>query len=333
MALQLPEGLALFATTLADILEAHTGADMVIMADVTYGACCVDDYSARALGCDLMVHYGHSCLIPVDRTTGIKMLYVFVDIKLDPMHFAETVRFNFLKSDEFPDRPTLALVSTVQFVATLHSVAKELKADFDVVIPQERPLSAGEILGCTSPRLGGADALIYLGDGRFHLESAMIANPALRAFQYDPYSKKFTEEFYDHKLMKKNRRGAIEKARGAKSWGIILGTLGRQGNPKILDHLEGRLRASGRSVVRVLLSEIFPQKLALMESEVEAWVQIACPRLSIDWGLAFSRPLLSPYEAAVALGRNRQFSRPTFNTLFWPFLSSPILGRRYNVLV
>lgn len=32
------------------------------MGDVTYGACCVDDWSARALGCDFMVHYGHSCL-------------------------------------------------------------------------------------------------------------------------------------------------------------------------------------------------------------------------------------------------------------------------------
>ncbi len=27
-----------------------SGVDCVIMADVTYGACCVDDYSARALG-------------------------------------------------------------------------------------------------------------------------------------------------------------------------------------------------------------------------------------------------------------------------------------------
>ena len=32
------------------------------MGDVTYGACCIDDFSARALGCDLIVHYGHSCL-------------------------------------------------------------------------------------------------------------------------------------------------------------------------------------------------------------------------------------------------------------------------------
>jgi len=31
------------------------------------------------------------------------------------------------------------------------------------------------------------------------------------------------------------------------------------------------------------------------------YVQIACPRLSIDWSTSFPKPLLSPYEAAVAL--------------------------------
>jgi len=30
-------------------------------------------------------------------------------------------------------------------------------------------------------------------------------------------------------------------------------------------------------------------------------VQIACPRLSIDWGHSFDRPLLTPYELEVAL--------------------------------
>lgn len=39
-----------------------TRAQTVIMGDVTYGACCVDDYTARALGADLLIHYGHSCL-------------------------------------------------------------------------------------------------------------------------------------------------------------------------------------------------------------------------------------------------------------------------------
>lgn len=44
------------------ILRRFTEADTIVMGDVTYGACCVDDFTARALGADFMVHYGHSCL-------------------------------------------------------------------------------------------------------------------------------------------------------------------------------------------------------------------------------------------------------------------------------
>nr|XP_005157639.1 2-(3-amino-3-carboxypropyl)histidine synthase subunit 1 isoform X2 [Danio rerio] len=295
VALQLPEGLQMFACVIADIIERFTEADTLVMGDVTYGACCVDDFTARALGADFMVHYGHSCLIPIDSTEGIKMLYVFVDIQIDTAHFLDTLRFN------FPPGRSLALVSTIQFVAALQAASAALKPDYEVLVPQCRPLSPGEILGCTSPRLDKhVNAVIYLGDGRFHLESIMIANPDTPAYRYDPYSKVFSREYYDHDAMRATRLKAIESARSAQRWGLILGTLGRQGNPKILEHLESQLKSLGRSFTRVLLSEIFPRKLELL-ADVDAWVQIACPRLSIDWGTAFSKPLLSPYEAAVAL--------------------------------
>ena len=91
VALQFPEGLLMFACAIADIVERFTSAETIIMGDVTYGACCVDDFTARALGADLMVHYGHSCLVPIDATT-IKMLYVFVDIKIDNQHVVDTIR-------------------------------------------------------------------------------------------------------------------------------------------------------------------------------------------------------------------------------------------------
>jgi 2-(3-amino-3-carboxypropyl)histidine synthase len=39
----------------------------MILGDVTYGACCIDDFSAKAMGADFLVHYGHSCLV---RVTG-----------------------------------------------------------------------------------------------------------------------------------------------------------------------------------------------------------------------------------------------------------------------
>lgn len=296
VALQMPEGLLMFSMVISDIIERFTDADTVIMGDVTYGACCVDDYTAKALEADLLVHYGHSCLIPVDQTTGIKVLYVFVDIKIDALHFIESVKEN------FPITKKLALVSTIQFVSTLHSVAKELQhIGYEIKIPQSKPLSPGEILGCTAPKLDDDYSLIYLGDGRFHLEAAMISNPLLEAFKYDPYDKKFTQEYYDHKEMRLNRRRAIEVGSTSKKFGLILGTLGRQGSGKVMEYIDQRLRLHNKSSVTILLSEIFPSKLALF-NDLDAFVQIACPRLSIDWGTAFKKPLLTPYELSVVLG-------------------------------
>ena len=101
--------------------------------------------------------------------------------------------------------------------------------------------------------------------------------------------------------MQELRRHAIFSAKKARKWGLILGSLGRQGNPHTMKMIEHHLISKGIPFVNLLLSEIFPGKLALM-ADIECWVQIACPRLSIDWGYAFSRPLLTPYEALVALG-------------------------------
>ena len=296
VALQFPEGLLMFSCTIADIIEQFTGAGVVIMGDVTYGACCVDDFTAKALGVDLMVHYGHSCLIPV-TTTAIKTLYVFVDIKIDNEHFIETIKLNFPQHGAVK----IALVSTIQFVAALQSCAQHLKGTHDIVVPQSRPLSPGEILGCTSSRLSkDVGALVYVGDGRFHLESVMISNPNLPAYRYDPYSKVFTQEYYDYEKMTSVRKRAIREASGARKFGLVLGTLGRQGNPAILTFLEEKLTQLEKEYIIVLLSEIFPAKLALF-TDIDAWIQVACPRLSIDWGGSFSVPLLTPYEACVAL--------------------------------
>jgi len=80
----------------------------------------------------------------------------------------------------------------------------------------------------------------YVGDGRFHLESIMIANPTVPAFRYDPYSKKFTRETYEHKEMKTVRGDAVKSARkgledgGSGNWAVTLGTLGRQGSLSVL---------------------------------------------------------------------------------------------------
>lgn len=192
------------------------------------------------------------------------------------------------------ERTRLGLVSTIQFAAALHQLKQDLtlkqsssssstvvppteiteyslnRGAYDISIPRSKPLSPGEILGCTAPQLTDVDAIMYvstslhhmdlahcfyvyyryLGDGRFHLEAAMIANPTIPAFRYDPYSKKLTRERYNHEAMHSARFDAVQSARRTISsisahsgggeeessplWGVILGTLGRQGSFKQL---------------------------------------------------------------------------------------------------
>ncbi|KAH8088709.1 hypothetical protein JL720_6662 [Aureococcus anophagefferens] len=273
IALQLPEGLLLYANALADIVKEFCKARVVVLADVTYGACCVDDLTAKALGADFLVHYGHSCLVPMTVTGPLKSLYVFVEIGFDVDHLVGCVEAQFgtraITAGEAGESRAaaarLALAGTIQFASGVERARGALESrGLSSLVPQQMPLSAGEVLGCTSPKLTArVDAIVFVADGRFHLESIMIHNPDVPAFRYDPYGK---------------------------------------GSPDVLRRVKALLVARGISHFCLVLSEITADKLAIFDAHVDAWVQVACPRLSIDWGHAFSRPLLSSYEAHVAFG-------------------------------
>ena len=84
----------------------------------------------------------------------------------------------------------------------------------------------------------------------------MIANPSVRALRYNPYSMELTEEEYDLSKMRSLRRNAIDHAMQAKHWGLVLGTLGRQGNEAILERLKGLLKQKGVQFDVVLISEL-----------------------------------------------------------------------------
>ena len=76
---------------------------------------------------------------------------MFVEIQIDMEHFVETVAYNF---EDLKDQ-TLYILGTIQFNNSLFLAKQKLnsKGFKDIVIPQEKPRSAGEVLGCTSPKL------------------------------------------------------------------------------------------------------------------------------------------------------------------------------------
>lgn len=168
----------------------------------------------------------------------------------------------------------------------------------------------------------------------------MIANPSLPAYRYDPYEKRLTSEGYEHAEMTRMRAEAVDTARHSLrlnradgTWAVILGTLGRQGSLTVLkvcskSTLGSRERPEIAQAVTdhldptqhipILLSELSPAKLTLLAPHVGVFVQTSCPRLSIDWGYAFPRPLLSPYEASIALDRATPWQKAgTYAMDFW----------------
>ncbi|ONK79569.1 uncharacterized protein A4U43_C01F7710 [Asparagus officinalis] len=303
IALQFPDGLLMYSLPIADIIRSFSSSSADVVRPrrkPNYGCCCVDRLRRPPpSAATSSFHYGHSSSRPV-TSSKIPTLYVFVEIKIDPDRLIESIESNFPKSS------SLAIAGTVQFIAAVHAAKSVLSEEgYDVTVPQAKPLSAGEVLGCTAPTIPkskGVDALIFVADGRFHLEAFMIANPGVPAFRYDPFLGVLVLEEYDHKGMKRVRKDAIFRAREAKNWGVILGTLGRQGSTRVLDRVLGLMDDKGLDYTVVLMSEISPARVELFEDSVDAWVQIACPRLSIDWGEGFKRPLLTTFEFEIAMG-------------------------------
>eukprot|EP00897_Mesotaenium_endlicherianum_P000237 jgi/Mesen1/10213/ME000077S09542 len=56
---------------------------MFVMADSTYGSCCVDEVAAAHVGAEGVIHYGRACLT---RTSRVRVRYVYGRAPLDVDH-------------------------------------------------------------------------------------------------------------------------------------------------------------------------------------------------------------------------------------------------------
>ena len=300
IALQFPDGLMCFSILISDILTTFGKCETIILGDITYGACCIDDIDCQFLDCDLLIHYCHSCLVPSTKCL-VEILYVFVEINIDINHLVKTIEYNFDNSNY------LYLLSSIQFNSSLFLLKRKLiEKGYDknkLIIPQCKPRVQGEVLGCTSPILNKKNEnnyVIFICDGRFHMESVMIQNPLFKYYQYNPFNHRFTIEEYDYKLMKNIRYKQMEIFKNINYIGIIFGTLGRQGNPSILKRLCSLLNKNNKKYIIIMLNEITQNKI-INYNKCECFIQLACPRLSIDWSDQFTKPMLTPYEIYLIL--------------------------------
>ncbi|GAA6032426.1 hypothetical protein JCM8097_008169 [Rhodosporidiobolus ruineniae] len=68
--------------------QLHSDVELYILADTTYGSCCVDEVAAQHVDADFVVHYGHTCLSPTAR---LPVLYILTKRSLTPSHAASSL--------------------------------------------------------------------------------------------------------------------------------------------------------------------------------------------------------------------------------------------------
>jgi 2-(3-amino-3-carboxypropyl)histidine synthase len=303
--LQFPEGLQKFSEKIIIILQKSLKfTNQFFLSNRTiFGACCIEDFNSKFIGCEILLHYGHSCLNPIVKCEVV-VFYIFLEIFFDISCLVEDIKKNFF------NKKIWNFFSTIQFSSCLLKINLKLREyfkNYQINIQKNKPLSPGEILGCTGVSSKIHENIVYIGDGRFHLESIMLNNPLSFFLQFNPFSHfLFGVEFSFLNFLREREFVLFKSFFKKKNSALIIGSLGRQGNPEILKRLKELSNKKNLYFFFGSIAEISVDKLNFIGNEfAEIWIQIACPRLSSDWGKYFKAPLLSSYEMVTLMNLNR----------------------------
>jgi 2-(3-amino-3-carboxypropyl)histidine synthase len=293
---QLPEGLKPEAPRLAKIIE-KAGALPIISADPCYGACDLATVDAESLGADLLIHYGHSKLLKHERVPTI-----YVEARAT-VSVEETVEKSLFLLENWHK---VGLATTVQHVQTIDNVKDILlRAGKAVVVGDAGQLNyPGQVIGCNYSNATSiakdVEAFLFVGGGRFH-----ALGVALSTFKStivaDPYERRAFSIDKDAEKIVKQRWASIEEAKKAKTFAIFIGLKPGQKRIEEALNLKKKIEEKGKSVCLFGVREITPE--VIMEfPTVDAYVNTACPRISLDDSSKFKKPILTVNEAMVVAG-------------------------------
>ena len=294
--LQLPEGLKSESPRLVDIVN-ESGALPVVLGDPCYGACDLAVSAAETLGADLIIHYGHT---PMIINHNIHTLYFEVKAKGD---IKDTVSkaLSYLESYK-----NIGLVTTIQHVQQLQEARTVLEnAGKTVYVGDAGKVKyAGQVLGCDFSNaqiiMRKVNSFLFIGGGRFHAIGVALATekPTIIA---DPFEQTAYPIQNQIKRLVMQRWASISEAKKAKSFGVLISLKNGQMKLKEVKKIKEKIENHGFTAILIALREIAPSNI-LQFPGIDAFVNTACPRLSLDDAPDFSKPLLSTRETLVVLG-------------------------------
>ncbi len=201
----------------------------------------------------------------------------------------------------------IGLLASVQYVGLISKAKEILESEGKTVFVgrgDSRICYPGQVLGCNCSAAVAVqdevDCYLFLGEGDFHPLAAtfgverkvVILNPITGEVRS-------VDDVKDRIL--RRRFAAIELARPAEKYLVIVcGKIG-QYRPAEAERISGLLREAGKEVYTLVTDEVSPQ--TLIPFKVDAYVNTACPRIAMDDSVRYAHPMLTIPEAEIVLGK------------------------------
>lgn len=286
--IQVPEGLKGNAVEISEMLE-KSGFEAIISVEQCFGSCDLRDKEAKKLGCDAMLHIGHSDL---GLPAVVPVIYEEYPLDFDPV---TTLKRNTKKLRDFN---VIGLVSTVQYLGSLEKARLFLeKGGKKAITGKSEKLLEGQILGCDYSAAKSisskVDCFLFIGSGRFH-PLGLVGKTDKPVFFLGVENKTLENLSKEKGKLEVKLQLRIEKARSKSNFGIFVSTKPGQIDMKKAVEIKEILQRKGKKACIITADMLTPDKI--MGMGIEVMVNTACPRIYDDQPL-FGIVILNPEDA------------------------------------
>ncbi|KAH9016449.1 diphthamide biosynthesis protein [Lactarius pseudohatsudake] len=305
VALQFPDELLRDSVPIFHSLKRAVGAnsELYVLADTSYGSCCVDEVAAQHVDADAVVHYGHACM---SKTYRLPVIFVFGKKPVDVTDAGKSLLESWTSSN-----PSAKVALLKHDVAYTHEAERLLSALRDVFSSHEIAVSYSPVprkLGPSTttehdiPDRDSEDTspILYVGSPNLALTNLLMTHPATPVYGYDPATRQATLQSVQTNKLLMRRYAIVQKARDADVFGILVGTLGVASYLPLIARIRQLLVSARKKAYTISVGKLNPAKLANF-AEIECFVLVACPENSVIDAKDFFRPIVTPFELQLAL--------------------------------
>ncbi|TQS38218.1 hypothetical protein Golomagni_01283 [Golovinomyces magnicellulatus] len=263
-----------------------------VLADTSYGSCCIDEIAAQHCDAQVVVHYGRSCLSP---TTRLPIIYVFTATSLD----LNSITQSFEKTFDKKNTPVL-LMADIMFHDHIKTIQKTLeeRGYTYIIAPEVVHDPASRI-----PNREIASEIALEEYSLFHISEpppALILTLNSRVKDMYIYSTSLNSSPCQNirsttRNLIRRRYALLNSLNNCSIFGILINTLSVARNLDALESIQALISAAGKKHYTFVVGKVNAAKMANF-SEIGGWVAISCWESSLLESKEFYKPVITPWE-------------------------------------